>query len=275
MLAFALTAALGPALWAVISSFKTNDQLLAGAFTPPAPPSMTGYVDAFRQVDLPVNILNTFLYAAPAAVLCPLVALMLAYPCTRLRFPFRRLITVTIASGIAVPAVCLITPEFFLMLRLQLLDTKHGMVIFYAAIMLPLAFVILRAFLVSVPDEVEEAAALDGASYYQILFRIVAPIVAPAMATVSVLVFISVWNDFLWNFLLAPGFDNRNTQVVLASFRGQFNSNIPAMLAGVTVVLIVPVVLFLLTQRRAIAALAGSTAGGEATRRPGPPVPGR
>jgi ABC-type glycerol-3-phosphate transport system permease component len=89
----------------------------------------------------------------------------------------------------------------------------------------------------------------------------------PAMATVAVLVFIGVWNDFLWNLVLATGSENRNAQVVLASFQGQFTFNVSGLLAGVTVVLMVPVALFLFTQRYAIAGLTGNRVGAAPERK--------
>lgn len=186
VLAAALIAALGPVAWAVLSSFKTSQQILTDVFSFPIPPSIDGYRDAIQQVDLLRFIGNSFLYALAAGVLCPLVALMVAYPCARLRFPFRKAISIAISGGLAVPIVCLITPEFFIMLRTGLLDTKVGMIIFYTAIFMPLAFVILRANLLSIPKEVEEAAALDGASYYRTLFHIVAPMVIPGILTVGI-----------------------------------------------------------------------------------------
>lgn len=266
LVALAFFAALGPVVWVVGSSFKSTSDVISNTFALPIPPTVQGYRDAVVQVELLHHIGNTLLYAASAAILCPLVALLLAYPCTRLRFPLRKAITVLVASGVAIPGISLITPEFFVMLRTGLYDSKHGLIVFYCAILLPLAFVILRAFLLGVPREVEEAAAVDGASYYRTLFEIVLPLIRPGLLTVSILVFIAVWNDFLWNLLLAPGFENRNTQVILASFRAQFNFNVAGFLAGVTIVLTVPVLIFLLTQRYAIAGLTGYGAVGRTTQ---------
>lgn len=259
VLLLVLAVALGPVLWTMASSFKTSSAILTDVFGFPIPPSLHGYRDAFEQVDLHVHLLNTLFYAAVGGAGCTLVALLLAYPCARLRFPFRKPLIVLVSSGLAVPTICLIAPEFFIMLRFGLLDTRHGMTIFYIALLLPLAFVILRAYLLAVPREVEEAASIDGASYFRIVFTVVAPLIGPALATVFILVFISIWNDFLWNLVLAPGFENRNAQVVLALFRGQFEFNVAGLLAGTTIVLAVPVVIFILTQKFALAGLTGVT----------------
>lgn len=256
VLAIALAAALGPVMWTLVSSFKADHAIQADAFSLPAPPPLDGYRDASARVDLPLHLLNTLLFASVAALVCPTVALLAAYPCTRLRFPLRNALVLAFSAALAIPAVALIVPEFFLMLRTGLLDTKIGLILFYSTLFFPLAFVILRSFLLSLPKDVEEAAMIDGASYFRIVFAIAAPMLRPALTTIAVLVFVGVWNDFVWNLVLAPGFENRNAQVVLASFQGQFTSNVTALLAGVTIVLLVPVLIFLCTQRYAIAGLA-------------------
>jgi raffinose/stachyose/melibiose transport system permease protein len=255
VIAFVIAAALGPALWIVISSFKTGAQINTGE-SPliPNPVTFQGYLD-LTQIELPKYLANTAIYAIGAAALSPLLAALAAYPCTRMRFPFRGSLTLAISAALAVPAIGLIVPEFFILLRMGLLDTKVGMLLFYTAIFFPLAFVILRAYLVGLPSEVEEAATVDGAGYFTTLFTIILPLSRPALATVAVIVFVGVWNDFLWNTLLAPGFDNRNVQVALAGFRSRFEYNVSAVLAGSTVVMLVPIVMFVLLQRQVIAGL--------------------
>jgi raffinose/stachyose/melibiose transport system permease protein len=151
-------------------------------------------------------------------------------------------------------------PEFVIMRDLGLFDSRGGMVVFYSAMWFPLAFVILRVYLTGLPPTLEEAAALDGARYLQLLRHIVLPLARPGLATAGVIIFINIWNDFLFNLLLAPSPDNQNVQVGLALFRGQFTTDIAAILAGTTVMMIIPVAVFVLFQRQVIAGLtAGSS----------------
>jgi raffinose/stachyose/melibiose transport system permease protein len=132
------------------------------------------------------------------------------------------------------------------------------MIAFYSAMWFPLAFVILRAFLSGLPPSIEEAAAIDGAGYFQLLRKVVLPLARPGLATAGVLVFINVWNDFLFNLLLAPSSEHQNVQVGLALFRGQFRTDVVAILAGTTVMMVIPVITFIVLQRQVIA---GLTAG--------------
>ena len=132
--------------------------------------------------------------------------------------------------------------------------------IFYSALFFPLSFVILRAFLVSLPPELEEAAIVDGAGY----FTIVASNRRAARRgrrsrPVAVIVFVGIWNEFFFANLLTSSSENQNAQLALASFRSQFSFNVSAMLAGATIVMIVPIMLFLLLQRQVIAGLTAGT----------------
>jgi raffinose/stachyose/melibiose transport system permease protein len=259
ILAFVALAALGPATWVVISSFKRANEIYSGRFLPD-PWTTRGYGDLVGQVDFAGYALNTFLYASIGTVGATTVALLAAYPCARLVFPFRRTLTAVFSLALAIPLVGLIVPEYFIAQELGIYNTKIGLILFYSALFFPLCFVLLRAYLVNLPYEIEEAARVDGAGYGTILWRIVVPLVRPGMATAMVLVFIGIWNDFLWALLLAPGIENYNIQVGLSQFVSQFQINIAAILAGVTIAMLVPIATFLVMQRHVIEGLtAGSS----------------
>jgi raffinose/stachyose/melibiose transport system permease protein len=251
-------ACLGPVLWVVLSSLKTKSQIFGHGNLIPAPFSLEGYTALFTQIDVVGYLLNTLLYAGGGTIGALTAGLLAAYPAARMRFPFRRSLTVLFTVGLAIPITGLIVPEFVIMRDLGLFDTRLGLVVFYSAMWFPLSFVILRAYLTGLPPSLEEAAALDGASYFQLLQRVVIPLARPALATAAVLVFINIWNDFLFNLLLAPSTAHQNVQVGLALFRGQFNTDISAILAGTTVMMITPVATFIVLQRWVIA---GLTAG--------------
>jgi raffinose/stachyose/melibiose transport system permease protein len=119
----------------------------------------------------------------------------------------------------------------------------------------PLSFVILRAFLASLPYEIEEAAIMDGAGYFTILRRIIVPLARPGLVTVGVLVFIFIWNEFFFAQLLTVSFDNFNIQLALAQFRGQFERNNTGALAGASLAMLVPIAAFLILQRHIVAGL--------------------
>lgn len=261
VLAIALIGAVGPTLWVMISSFKTLPQIYSGdnVFVPD-PLSTRGYRDAFESVHLHRYLINTFVYAAGGTLGALTAGLLAAYPTARLRFPFRHLFVVAFSVALAIPVIGLIVPEFYIMRELRLFDSKLGLILFYSAIFFPISFVIQRAFLVSIPFELDEAAIVDGAGYFTILRKIILPLAVPGLATVSVIVFIWIWNEYVFANLLTISFDNWNIQLALAQFKQQFHFNVAGALAGATLSMLVPVTAFVFLQRYVVAGLtAGSS----------------
>jgi raffinose/stachyose/melibiose transport system permease protein len=254
-------AALGPTLWVMISSFKTGPQILSPTGSViPQPFTLQGYRDVFVTIHLQQYLFNTFVYAAGGTAGAVIAGLLAAYPTARLRFPFRNVFTIAFSVALAIPIIGLIVPEFFIMRDLGLFDSRLGLVIFYSAMFFPLSFVIQRAFLASLPYEIEEAAIMDGAGYFTIVRKIVAPLAIPGIATVASLVFIFIWNEYFFAQLLTISFDNWNIQLALAQFRSTFERDNTGALAGATLAMLVPITLFLLLQRYVIAGLtAGSS----------------
>lgn len=257
-LAVVTAAALGPAIWVMLSSFRTSDQVFSGGSPIPNPPTLQGYIDAFTQVPLGQYLLNTATYAVGGSVGTVVLATLAAYPAARYDFPGKNLLTTAFTLALAVPIVALATPEFYVMRELHLFNTRIGMILFYSALYFPLSFVIMRAFLISLPVELEEAAIIDGAGYFRTLRSVVLPLARPAFATVGIIVFVGIWNEFFFANLLILSPELQNAQLALAAFRSQFGFNVTAMLAGTTVVMLVPIVIFLILQKQVIA---GLTAG--------------
>lgn len=252
-----MIAALAPASWVMLSSVSSQTDIYAGRVFPQAI-DWTGYANLFADANLVPALLNTLLYAVGGTLGALTVGLLAAYPSARMTFPLRNTMTNLLSLTLAIPIIGLIVPEFYIALQLGLYNTRLGLLVFYIALFFPLAFVILRAYLVRIPTEIEEAALIDGAGFFTILVRVILPLARPALVTVAVIVFISIWNEFLFALVLAPQPANGNVQTVLSTFKAQFQFNVTAMLAGTTVVMVVPIAVFLLLQRYVVA---GLTAG--------------
>jgi raffinose/stachyose/melibiose transport system permease protein len=252
--------ALGPALWVMVSSFKTGTQVLSGEGVLPSPWTLQGYTDAFEQVKLHRYLLNTALYAAGGTLGALTIALLAAYPLARFAFFGRNVLVALFSVALAIPIVGLATPEFFVVRELGLYDSRLGLIVFYSALLFPLSFVILRAYLVNLPSEVEEAARVDGAGYFTIVWRVVIPLSRPALATVAVVAFVTIWNEFFFANMFIASVEKQNAQLALAGFRSMFQFNVGGTLAGAALIMVVPMLAFLLLQRQVIEGLtAGST----------------
>ncbi|NEE04595.1 carbohydrate ABC transporter permease [Phytoactinopolyspora halotolerans] len=250
--------ALTPTVWVMLSSFKTGNQIFSGEGFWPSPFTVQGFVDAFTQIHLHEYLLNTLIYATLGTLGALVAAFLAAYPLARFVFVGRNALVALFSLALALPLVGLATPVFFVVRELGLFDSRLGMVIFYSALQFPFTFIVLRAFLVSTPPELEEAAMMDGAGYFTTLLRVVLPLARPALATVAVVAFVNIWNEFFFANLLLVSQENQNVQLALAGFKSQFGFNVTGAVAGATVVMLVPICLFLILQRQVIS---GLTAG--------------
>jgi len=247
-----------PTLWVMLSSFKTGPQIYSGKRFFPFPATFQGYIDAFTEIHLHTYVLNTLLYAGGGTIGAVAVAFLAAYPLARYAFLGKNSLVAMFSLALAIPLVGLATPVFFVVRELGIFDSRIGLVIFYSALEFPFSFIVLRSFLLSLPPEIEEAALIDGAGYFTTLRQIILPLSRPAIATVCVVSFVKIWNEFFFANLLTVTQSNQNVQLAMAGFKSQFGFNITGAMAGATIVMLVPITLFLILQRQVIA---GLTAG--------------
>lgn len=247
-----------PTVWVMLSSVKTGQQVYSGTGFFPSPATFQGYLDAFTEIHLHTYVLNTLLYATGGTIGAVTAAFLAAYPLARYAFLGKNFLVAMFSLALAIPLVGLATPVFFVVRELGMFDSRIGLMIFYAALEFPFTFVVMRTFLLSLPPEIEEAARIDGAGYFTTLRRIILPLSRPAIATVGVVAFVKIWNEFFFANLLTVTQSNHNVQLALAGFKSQFGHNVTGAMAGATIIMLVPIALFLVLQRQVIA---GLTAG--------------
>lgn len=241
-----------PTVWVMLSSLKTGPQVYSGEGFLPSPATFQGYIDAFTEIHLHTYVLNTLLYASGGTIGAVAVAFLAAYPLARYTFRGKNFLVAMFSLALAIPLVGLATPVFFVVRELGMFDSRIGLVIFYSALEFPFSFIVMRSFLLSLPPEIEEAARMDGAGYFTTLRRIILPLSRPAIATVCVVAFVKIWNEFFFANLLTVTQSNHNVQLALAGFKSQFGYNVTGAMAGATLIMLVPIALFLLLQRQVI-----------------------
>lgn len=254
-LAVVASLSLMPTVWVMLSSLKTGPQVYSGTGFLPSPATFQGYIDAFTEINLHTYVLNTLLYATGGTIGAVAVAFLAAYPLARYAFLGKNFLVAMFSMALAIPLVGLATPVFFVVRELDMFDSRIGLMIFYAALEFPFSFIVMRSFLLSLPAGIEEAARIDGAGYFTTLRLIILPLSRPAIATVSVVAFVKIWNEFFFANLLTVTQSNHNVQLALAGFKSQFGHNVTGAMAGATIIMLVPIGLFLLLQRQVIAGL--------------------
>lgn len=257
--ALVLGYALTPVLWLISLSVRPSPGLAGGRFVPRVW-SLRSYAEIFATSEFIRALGNSVGIAAVSTAVAVGVGALAAYALARLAVPGRRAFLAGTLGVAVFPQIALITPLFDLERRLGLFDSWAGLILPNVACTLPLAIYVLAAFFRELPRELEEVARVDGATPVQTLRFIIAPLAAPGLVTAALLVFIVVWNDFLFAISLTSTPAARTVPAALAFFTGASQFEDPTgTIAAAAVVITIPVVLLVLVFQRRI--VAGLTAG--------------
>ena len=250
--------ALIPLLLMVISSFRTNSDLITNPLGAPWPVSTTSYREAWTTGNFATYFWNSLLVTVGAVLLSTVVSTMAAYALARVRSRWFSAVESLFLSGLMLPIHLAILPIFFLFDSLGLIDSRMGLALMYGAAGVPFSIFVLTTFFRQLPEELEEAAALDGASAWQTFWRIMVPMVRPALATVAVFRFVPIWNDFLFPLVLLRQEEKYTLPVGLTTFFGENATNYAAVFAGLVITTVPLIILFLFATKQIVA---GLTAG--------------
>jgi len=254
---------LGPYAWTLATSLKTERELYRFPVTYlPQAPTLINYVHVFSGNPFGRFLLNSCIVALTSTVVCVFLAVLASYAFARLRFPGHRVLFLAILIVAMIPLITVIVPLYVLVRGLGLLNTYAGLIGPYITWSLPVAIFILTAFFREIPRDLEEAAAIDGCSRVGALFRIIAPLAAPGLATAGIIVFVNTWNEFLVALTLTSSTEMRTITVGIALFRGEFTFPWGVISAAVLLATVPVVVLILLGQRLVVRGLtAGAVKG--------------
>ena len=261
----ALAWSLAPVYWMVVTSFKT--ELDAASLTPTLWPQAATFAN-YRGLwggSLPFLsfFFNTLLTSLAAAVIAVVIATPAAYALSRARFRLRAPIGYAILVVRMLPLVVLLAPLYLLLLHARLLDTHAGLIVGFTTFGLPFAVWMMKSFIDAVPIEIEEAARIDGYPRWQILLKVVAPLILPGLATTATFVFMEAWNNLIYPLTFVTTLEKQTLPAALVlTFTGQFKTDWGGMMAAATVTTIPLMLAFFAVQRSMIRGLtAGAVAG--------------
>jgi multiple sugar transport system permease protein len=263
VIALVLIFALIPVIWILSLSFKTPESVTDGRFIP-AHWTLDNYKVLFQGGISNSPFLKPLINSIVIAVISTLIAITLAaftaYAIARLDFPGKSLILAGALALAIFPTISTVGPLFDMWRAIGLYDTYAGLIIPYLTFSLPLAIYILVAFFREIPWDLEDAAAVDGATPLQSFRRVILPLAAPGTFTAAILVFIFCWNEFLFAITLTSSNNARTVPAALAFFTGESQFTAPTgNIAAAGVIVTVPIIIFVLFFQRRI--VAGLTAG--------------
>ncbi|GAB3442270.1 carbohydrate ABC transporter permease [Actinophytocola sediminis] len=256
VLGIGLVVMVGPFVWMLLSSFKTEREIRQVPMTwLPENVTFDNYGDLFAQLDFPTYFTNSVAVAVLTTLANLLFGSAAGYALAKLPFAGKRLLFGVVLGTIMVPNIVTIVPLFVLSSNLGLVNTLAGLVLPFAA--QAFGVFLMRQFILSIPDDLLEAARIDGASEFRIFRRIVLPLCRPALATLGILTFLASWNNFLWPLVAASTEDTYTLPVALALYAiGQNRTDYDVLLAGSVVVVLPVLVVFVVLQRHFVRGIA-------------------
>jgi multiple sugar transport system permease protein len=239
----------GPFLWMVLGSVKTRSELLQLPPTWwPELATLANYERLFERLDFPRFFFNSTVVAVAITGGNLVFCSMIGYALAKLDFVGRNKLFLLVMATLMVPQGVIIVPLFILMANLGLVDTHAGLILPFAAG--AFGVFLMRQFMMGIPDELLEAARVDGASEWYLFWRIVMPLSGPALATLGILTFMSSWNMFTWPLVIATSEEMFTLPVALATFsRGQFSSDYGLLMAGSLVIITPILIVFMVLQK--------------------------
>jgi multiple sugar transport system permease protein len=252
---------LTPLLWMLSASFMPTGQ--ASSFPPPllpSAPTFEHYRDLFTRLDLARNFANSLLITSGVTLFSLLVNSMAGYAFAKLRFEGREAAFRTLVAAMVIPAQVGMMPLFLIVKSMGLVNTPWGVMITGLATVFGIFMV--RQFALSIPDDLLDAARIDGASEWRIYWTIVMPVLKPILVTMATFSFLSCWNDFMWPLIVLSDTRRYTLPVALANLSGEHVQDTELMMAGSVLTVLPVLIVFLVMQRSYIkGVLMGSVKG--------------
>lgn len=234
-----------PLLQVLINSFRTDREVKTMPLGLPKDWVFTNYGETWKIGGYAQAYFNSFLTAMVVIIVVLIVVGLGAYAISKLNFKLRGFFTAYFFVAISLPGFLYIVPDYFIMNKMGLVDTRWSLMIVYTAMQIPFNMLLLRTFLGGIPRELEEAAKIDGCNELNSFLRVTLPIAKPMFLTIAILVFVNVWNEFLWSntFITTEILKPVATKYVV--FTGQHGSNM-ARIYTASVITIAPVIILYL-----------------------------
>ena len=245
-----------PLLWMVVTSLSTLADTMK--FPPSLPTSLqwSNFSTAWTESPFAHWLINSTIVSVTCVTSNLILASLAGYAFARLRFPGSRIVFFGILATLMVPFQVVMIPTLLIVKHLGLVNTLPALIV--PNLVTPFGIYLLRQFFLTLPVELEEAALIDGASRFRILRTILLPLMGPPLATVAVLTFLDVWNDFLWPLVVTSSPNTMTVQLGLATFQSAHFTNWPVLMAATLMSQLPMMVLFLAGQRFFVSSIANT-----------------
>lgn len=244
-----------PLLWTVYTSLKTSREILTDPFGLPEHAQWSNYPRAWQEARIGDYFANTLIVVGAALVIVMLLGAMCAYVLARFRFPGNRAIYFGMVAGLTFPIFLAVVPLFFVLNNMGLIGGRIGLIgviMAYVAFALPFTVFFLHSFFTSLPDEIGEAAAIDGAGDFRTFFQVMLPMAKPGLASVAIFNFLGMWNQYLLPLVLNTERENYVLAQGLVNLQAQQGYQVDwgGMFASVVITVIPVLIVYVIFQRQ-------------------------
>lgn len=221
----------------------------------PANPQWGNFIEAFKVANMTTLLASSVFIVVGVVPLALLISTMAGFAIGLLRIPGARLLLLLFVFGLTLPFEGIITPLYFLARQIGILNTRVAIVLPLIGLFMPFAVFWMRAHFVNMPGEISEAARVDGASTWDLFWRVHVPLARAPIASLGILMSVWAWNQFLLALVLVEDPTQRTMAGALGAFQGHYATDIPLLCAGTVLILLPTLLVFILFQRQVIAAL--------------------
>jgi ABC-type glycerol-3-phosphate transport system permease component len=243
-----------PFVWLLLTSLRPQNTVFSGPFFPR---SLTGaaYPKAWTSIEFPLHFWNSLWITSVTVAGVLVFATLSGYAFAKLDFPFKNVLYLLLLTTLMMPSTALIIPLYLELKNLGLLNNQAGLLILYISGSAPFSMFLMRAFFQTLPDELVEAARVDGSSELTIFTRVILPLARPGIATVIIFQFLQTWNEFLMANTVLQDTNKLPLQPVLFSLTGQYSTDWPTLTAGLTLSIIPVVIVYVRMQNQFVAGM--------------------
>lgn len=256
-----IAACLGPVLYIVLGGFRDNSQITSSPAGFPSPWRIDNYLNVLTGSTFWQEIGNSAIVGLATTAGVVALGLMVSFVLARYHFRGRGAMYSLFAAGLMFPITVAITPLYILIKDLGLMNSLGGVILPQIAFGLPTTVIILVPFLRAIPDEIEEAASIDGASRLGFFFRMVLPLSLPGVVTTGILAFIGSWNSYLLPLFILNDQSTFTLPLGVQAFASQYSVDTAKVLAFTSLSMIPALIFFALFQRRIVGGLTGAVKG--------------
>lgn len=257
-----LTWTLFPLYWTLNTAFKPEGDIIKSPLQYlPKNVTFDNFINAWSDVGFEKYFQNSFVVGLGTVVLTLVLSVLAGYALARYDFKGKNMVMLVLLMTQFIPRSMLIIPLFVMFSNIGLISNPISLILIYSAVQVPFSAILMSGFIAGIPSELEEAAAVDGATRLQAIRQVIFPLLIPGVVATSINVFIYSWNEFLLALMLTNNQSKFTLPVGLSFMLGEFNINYGALAAGSIIALVPSVILFIFAQKHLVNGMGGAVKG--------------